>query len=201
MSFPVRRVEASPACASAAVVEVETTSQASEPASQASDEEDAPATDIYFVSPSGSPVTSFSTRHVLTHAPTLAHVAHAATPAHMSLYACTHTRPHVHTLPHLHTVTLTWTHARCSQTHHTHLKGTHTRARALTHSGTHVLASQHAHALAHPSAHSQCACTLTDTGMLSNTCILTWCVTAAPGHPGWAIPRPRNYRLLSSPTL
>lgn len=41
-------VEASPACASAAVVEVETTSQASEPASQASDEEDAPATDIYF---------------------------------------------------------------------------------------------------------------------------------------------------------
>ncbi|XP_036701648.1 phosphatidylinositol 4-phosphate 5-kinase type-1 gamma isoform X1 [Balaenoptera musculus] len=38
---------ASPACASAAV-EVETASQASEPASQASDEEDAPATDIYF---------------------------------------------------------------------------------------------------------------------------------------------------------
>ncbi|XP_055285726.1 phosphatidylinositol 4-phosphate 5-kinase type-1 gamma isoform X5 [Moschus berezovskii] len=38
---------ASPACASAAV-EAETTSQASEPASQASDEEDAPATDIYF---------------------------------------------------------------------------------------------------------------------------------------------------------
>ncbi|TKC43681.1 hypothetical protein EI555_003763, partial [Monodon monoceros] len=37
----------SPACASAAV-EVETASQASEPASQASDEEDAPATDIYF---------------------------------------------------------------------------------------------------------------------------------------------------------
>lgn len=41
-------VETSPACASAAVVEVETASQASEPASQASDEEDAPATDIYF---------------------------------------------------------------------------------------------------------------------------------------------------------
>ncbi|KAM9105073.1 phosphatidylinositol 4-phosphate 5-kinase type-1 gamma isoform 2-T2 [Megaptera novaeangliae] len=38
---------ASLACASAAV-EVETASQASEPASQASDEEDAPATDIYF---------------------------------------------------------------------------------------------------------------------------------------------------------
>ncbi|KAM5310045.1 phosphatidylinositol 4-phosphate 5-kinase type-1 gamma isoform 6-T6 [Glossophaga mutica] len=41
-------VEASPSCASAAVVEVETASQASEPASQASDEEDAPAADIYF---------------------------------------------------------------------------------------------------------------------------------------------------------
>ncbi|XP_039103441.1 phosphatidylinositol 4-phosphate 5-kinase type-1 gamma isoform X4 [Hyaena hyaena] len=40
-------VEASPACASAAV-EAETASQASEPASQASDEEDTPATDIYF---------------------------------------------------------------------------------------------------------------------------------------------------------
>ncbi|XP_059244623.1 phosphatidylinositol 4-phosphate 5-kinase type-1 gamma isoform X2 [Mustela nigripes] len=38
-------VEASPAAAAA---EAETTSQASEPASQASDEEDAPATDIYF---------------------------------------------------------------------------------------------------------------------------------------------------------
>ncbi|XP_030889768.1 phosphatidylinositol 4-phosphate 5-kinase type-1 gamma-like [Leptonychotes weddellii] len=41
----VPRVEASPAAAAA---EAETTSQASEPASQASDEEDAPATDIYF---------------------------------------------------------------------------------------------------------------------------------------------------------
>lgn len=44
----------SPACTAAvtttatAAVEAETTSQASEPASQASDEEDAPATDIYF---------------------------------------------------------------------------------------------------------------------------------------------------------
>lgn len=46
----VPRVEASPAHACAAA-EAETTSQASEPASQASDEEDAPATDIYFVSP------------------------------------------------------------------------------------------------------------------------------------------------------
>lgn len=45
--------EASPACASAAVGEVETTSQASEPASQASDEEDAPAADLYFVSHPG----------------------------------------------------------------------------------------------------------------------------------------------------
>ncbi|XP_042638267.1 phosphatidylinositol 4-phosphate 5-kinase type-1 gamma [Orycteropus afer afer] len=40
-------VEAPSACASAAA-EAETTSQASEPASQASDEDDAPATDIYF---------------------------------------------------------------------------------------------------------------------------------------------------------
>ncbi|XP_036168840.1 phosphatidylinositol 4-phosphate 5-kinase type-1 gamma isoform X11 [Myotis myotis] len=42
------RVEASPASTSAIVVEAETASQASEPASQASDEEDTPATDIYF---------------------------------------------------------------------------------------------------------------------------------------------------------
>ncbi|XP_073910386.1 phosphatidylinositol 4-phosphate 5-kinase type-1 gamma isoform X3 [Castor canadensis] len=43
-------MEASPAGASAAAaaVDVDTASQASEPASQASDEEDAPATDIYF---------------------------------------------------------------------------------------------------------------------------------------------------------
>ncbi|XP_036168839.1 phosphatidylinositol 4-phosphate 5-kinase type-1 gamma isoform X10 [Myotis myotis] len=41
-------VEASPASTSAIVVEAETASQASEPASQASDEEDTPATDIYF---------------------------------------------------------------------------------------------------------------------------------------------------------
>lgn len=50
---PALRAEASPACASAAVGEVETTSQASEPASQASDEEDAPAADLYFVSHPG----------------------------------------------------------------------------------------------------------------------------------------------------
>lgn len=57
----VPREGASPACASAAV-EAETASQASEPASQASDEEDAPATDIYFVSPPGLlPVTGPST--------------------------------------------------------------------------------------------------------------------------------------------
>uniref|UniRef100_A0A8C9K9S1 Phosphatidylinositol-4-phosphate 5-kinase type 1 gamma n=1 Tax=Panthera tigris altaica TaxID=74533 RepID=A0A8C9K9S1_PANTA len=43
-------VEASPACASAAA-EAETASQASGPASQASDEEDTPATDIYFLTP------------------------------------------------------------------------------------------------------------------------------------------------------
>ena len=54
----VPREGASPACASAAV-EVETASQASEPASQASDEEDAPATDIYFVSPPGIPPVPF----------------------------------------------------------------------------------------------------------------------------------------------
>ncbi|XP_048197966.1 phosphatidylinositol 4-phosphate 5-kinase type-1 gamma isoform X1 [Perognathus longimembris pacificus] len=41
-------VEAAPAGASAITVDVDTASQASEPASQASDEEDAPATDIYF---------------------------------------------------------------------------------------------------------------------------------------------------------
>ncbi|XP_048666802.1 phosphatidylinositol 4-phosphate 5-kinase type-1 gamma [Marmota marmota marmota] len=42
------RVEASLAGASATTMEVETASQASEPASQASDEEDTPAADIYF---------------------------------------------------------------------------------------------------------------------------------------------------------
>lgn len=53
----VPRGAASPASTAAisatvtATVEAETASQASEPASQASDEEDAPATDIYFVSP------------------------------------------------------------------------------------------------------------------------------------------------------
>ncbi|XP_012585098.1 PREDICTED: phosphatidylinositol 4-phosphate 5-kinase type-1 gamma isoform X4 [Condylura cristata] len=48
---PRYRVEASPGCAPApaAASEAETASQASEPASQASDEEDAPATDIYFL--------------------------------------------------------------------------------------------------------------------------------------------------------
>lgn len=47
----VSRVEAPLSGASAAAtVEVDATSQASEPASQASDEEDAPSTDIYFVS-------------------------------------------------------------------------------------------------------------------------------------------------------
>lgn len=49
-SAHVPRVEASLAGASATTVEVETASQASEPASQASDEEDTPAADIYFVS-------------------------------------------------------------------------------------------------------------------------------------------------------
>lgn len=55
----VSRGAASPACptivttAAAAATEAETASQASEPASQASDEEDAPATDIYFVSHPG----------------------------------------------------------------------------------------------------------------------------------------------------
>lgn len=52
----VPRAEAPPAGASAAAsVEVDAASQASEPASQASDEEDAPSTDIYFVSPRSLP--------------------------------------------------------------------------------------------------------------------------------------------------
>lgn len=38
-----------PEAAAAATVEVDAASQASEPASQASDEEDGPSTDIYFV--------------------------------------------------------------------------------------------------------------------------------------------------------
>uniref|UniRef100_A0A8C7AK56 Phosphatidylinositol-4-phosphate 5-kinase type 1 gamma n=1 Tax=Neovison vison TaxID=452646 RepID=A0A8C7AK56_NEOVI len=68
------RVEASPAAAAA---EAETTSQASEPASQASDEEDAPATDIYFVSsprllPSPGPQPDTHSRaHTRTHTCTL----------------------------------------------------------------------------------------------------------------------------------
>lgn len=52
----VPRAEVPPAGASAAAsVEVDAASQASEPASQASDEEDAPSTDIYFVSPRSLP--------------------------------------------------------------------------------------------------------------------------------------------------
>lgn len=54
---------------------------------------------------------------------------------HTHASSCTHTP----TFAHGHTDRDTL--AGCSQTHHTHLKGTHTRAHALTHSGTHVLAS------------------------------------------------------------
>lgn len=46
-----------PGASAAATVEVDAASQASEPASQASDEEDAPSTDIYFVSSSKPPCT------------------------------------------------------------------------------------------------------------------------------------------------
>lgn len=68
--LPVPRVEASPASTSAIVVEAETASQASEPASQASDEEDTPATDIYFVSPPGAR----SPRRALDHMYSCVHI-------------------------------------------------------------------------------------------------------------------------------
>ncbi|XP_064335798.1 phosphatidylinositol 4-phosphate 5-kinase type-1 gamma isoform X5 [Camelus dromedarius] len=104
---------ASPACASAAAVEAETASQASEPASQASDEEDAPSTDIYFVSlpgpllPLGPRPLALTRAHALTcprtsarptHETTCAHPfthAHIARHAHMlTRHPCPPTRPH-----------------------------------------------------------------------------------------------------------
>lgn len=96
MSCPVPRVEASPASTSAVVVEAETASQASEPASQASDEEDTPATDIYFVSPPGAlshhralnPCVLMYA-HSLTCPHTWTHIAHTIIPVYPCLYTCT----------------------------------------------------------------------------------------------------------------
>lgn len=107
----VPSADASPACTAA--VEVETTSQASEPASQASDEEDAPATDIYFVSATGS-LLSPGPRHICSQGP---HTHDTHTPGQR--HAC-----HVHTLPHLHTLMLT---------QHTCLDRLHTRAHVCGH--------------------------------------------------------------------
>ncbi|OWK12289.1 PIP5K1C, partial [Cervus elaphus hippelaphus] len=86
---------ASPACASAAV-EAETASQASEPASQASDEEDAPATDIYFVSPPGLPPVA----------------GPSTTRAHLCLCVCRHARTNPRTL-----MSTPFTHGRATPSH------------------------------------------------------------------------------------
>ena len=94
----VPREGVSPACASAAV-EAETASQASEPASQASepasqasDEEDAPATDIYFVSPPGLPPVAgpLTIRAHLC----LRVCRRARTNPRMLMSTCIHTRAH-----------------------------------------------------------------------------------------------------------
>lgn len=96
LSCPVPRVEASPASTSAIVVEAETASQASEPASQASDEEDTPATDIYFVSPPGALSRHGALNphvlmraHLLTCPHTWTHIAHTIIPLYTCLYTCT----------------------------------------------------------------------------------------------------------------
>lgn len=91
----VPREGASPACASAAV-EAETASQASEPASQASDEEDAPATDIYFVSPPGLPPVA----------------GPSTTRAHLCLCVCRRARTNPRTL-----MSTPFTHGRATPSH------------------------------------------------------------------------------------
>uniref|UniRef100_A0A8D0VQA8 Phosphatidylinositol-4-phosphate 5-kinase type 1 gamma n=2 Tax=Sus scrofa TaxID=9823 RepID=A0A8D0VQA8_PIG len=97
---------ASPACASAAI-EAETASQASEPASQASDEEDAPATDIYFVSPPGLPP-------VIGPQPPMLTGTHTLMPAYT---------PYRYTYAHMHTCTLLYlAHTQGTHGHVTHLR-------------------------------------------------------------------------------
>ncbi|XP_049564064.1 phosphatidylinositol 4-phosphate 5-kinase type-1 gamma isoform X1 [Orcinus orca] len=118
----------SPACASAAV-EVET-------ASQASDEEDAPTTDIYFVSPPGiPPVAGPSTT-----------CAHTCTHTHVPVrtHVCLHPHPfaHAHTAP---------SQARADTSH---IQGACAHLHVHSHSGTRVCSpfntqghvpGQHAH--------------------------------------------------------
>ncbi|KAM5230375.1 phosphatidylinositol 4-phosphate 5-kinase type-1 gamma isoform 3-T3 [Hipposideros larvatus] len=164
-------VETSPACTSAAVVEVETTSQASEPASQASDEEDVPATDIYFVSPPGA----LCCHQVLnqTH-------AHTCTSIHIDTY-CTHklvcmhihTCSHTHGLSHLHMVILTHGHTRkvLTQTH-THLKvlRVHMHSCTQAHMCSPLNMHMHMHIFLHAHQHtSQCALAHSQTLACSRT--------------------------------
>lgn len=123
----VPREGSSPACASAAV-EVETASQASEPASQASDEEDAPATDIYFVSPPGIPPV--------------------AGPSTTCAHTCTHTHVPVRTHVCLHPHPFTHTHTAPSQARAdtSHAQGACARLHVHSHSGTQAhVPGQHAH--------------------------------------------------------
>uniref|UniRef100_A0A8C9CTW1 Phosphatidylinositol-4-phosphate 5-kinase type 1 gamma n=1 Tax=Phocoena sinus TaxID=42100 RepID=A0A8C9CTW1_PHOSS len=115
----------SPACASAAV-EVETASQASEPASQASDEEDAPATDIYFVSPPGiPPVAGPSTT-----------CAHTCTHTHVPVrtHVCLHPHPftHTHTAPSQARADTSHTQGACAHLH------VHSHSGTQAHVGAHL---------------------------------------------------------------
>lgn len=185
MSCPVPRVEASPASTSAIVVEAETASQASEPASQASDEEDTPATDIYFVSPPGALSHRRALNpHVLMHAHSLTcphtwtHIAHTVIPVYTSvhMHMCTHV--HKHMLPHLYTFT-TYSHLRG-----THLKGTHTPAHALAHH-THIALNMLMAFTWYPLEHM-------------HTHVVCEHPTSYPGH---AIPRPGNLPGPYSPDL
>ncbi|XP_037021036.2 phosphatidylinositol 4-phosphate 5-kinase type-1 gamma isoform X2 [Artibeus jamaicensis] len=175
--------EASPACSSAAVVEVETASQASEPASQASDEEDAPAADIYFVSPPGA-----LSRHQTLN-PTCAHVCICTDmPPHIDTcsihHICMHvpahmcTCAHMDTFPHLHIHTDTWTYTREVPTP--------------------------ARALARPPAQAQCALAYSQTPMWyaldhMHAHMVYECPTRY--HPGQAIPKPGIFSGPSSPDL
>nr|XP_023396758.1 phosphatidylinositol 4-phosphate 5-kinase type-1 gamma isoform X2 [Loxodonta africana] len=113
-----------PSAGASAAVEAETTSQASEPASQASDEDDAPATDIYFVSPLvaliGGPRGPDTRGHTCIH--TLVHPCSCCC-AHTHIPTPTHAYPRTHSYVLTYTHTPAVTQFTCARGHtclHTH---------------------------------------------------------------------------------